>query len=44
MENYQTMVDALNDLKKRGFTLDFNLANGVLHNSEYTSGFKLIKE
>ncbi|MGV3706283.1 MAG: phosphoribosylpyrophosphate synthetase [Arcticibacter sp.] len=35
MENYQTMVDALNDLKKRGFTLDFNLANGVLHNSEH---------
>ena len=27
------MLDALNDLKERGFTLDFNLANGVLHNS-----------
>ena len=34
MENYESLVDALNDLKKRGFTLDFNLANGVLHNSE----------
>ena len=27
------MIEALNDLKERGFTLDFNLANGVLHNS-----------
>ncbi len=27
------MVEALNDLKQRGFTLDFNLANGTLHNS-----------
>ena len=33
MRNYQTMVEALADLKERGFTLDFNLANGVLHNS-----------
>ncbi|KAA8476262.1 hypothetical protein BDE36_1239 [Arcticibacter tournemirensis] len=33
MENYQTMVEALDGLKQRGFTLDFNLANGVLHNS-----------
>jgi len=33
MENYQTVVEALNDLKKRGFTLDFNLANGALHSS-----------
>ena len=32
--NYQTMVEALNDLKERGFTLDFNLANGILHNSD----------
>lgn len=28
------MVEALADLKQRGFTLDFNLANGVLHNSD----------
>ena len=34
MNSYTSMVDALEDLKKRGFTLDFNLANGVLHNSE----------
>lgn len=33
MENYQTLVDALNGLKQKGYTLDFNLANGVLHNS-----------
>lgn len=33
MENYQTMVEALEGLKKRGFTLDFNLANGALHNT-----------
>jgi len=33
MENYQTVVEALTDMKKRGFTLDFNLANGTLHNS-----------
>jgi len=34
MRDYETMVEALNDLKQRGFTLDFNLANGVLHNSD----------
>ncbi len=34
MENYQTMVEALNGLKEQGYTLDFNLANGILHNSE----------
>ncbi|WP_374165353.1 phosphoribosylpyrophosphate synthetase [Arcticibacter sp. MXS-1] len=33
MENYQTLVEALDGLKKQGYTLDFNLANGVLHNS-----------
>jgi hypothetical protein len=33
MKDYETMVDALNDLKERGFNLDFNLAQGVLHNS-----------
>ncbi|HEX8378382.1 MAG TPA: phosphoribosylpyrophosphate synthetase [Pedobacter sp.] len=33
MENYQTVVEALNGLKARGFTLDFNLANGALHNT-----------
>ena len=35
MENYQTVTEALQGLKQRGFTLDFNLANGTLHsNSE----------
>ena len=34
MENYQSMVDALNGLKSRGFSLDFNLVSGALHNSE----------
>lgn len=34
MRDYETMVEALADLKQRGFTLDFNLANGVLHNSD----------
>lgn len=34
MENYQTVVEALNGLKKRGFTLDFNLAKETLHNSD----------
>jgi hypothetical protein len=33
MENYSTVVEALNGLKARGFTLDFNLANGTLHSS-----------
>ena len=33
MENYQTVSEALTDLKNRGFKLDFNLANGVLHSS-----------
>ncbi|HCN84515.1 MAG TPA: phosphoribosylpyrophosphate synthetase [Sphingobacteriaceae bacterium] len=33
MKDYQTMVEALNDLKERGFNLDFNLAKGTLHNS-----------
>jgi hypothetical protein len=33
MEDYQTVVEALNGLKQRGFTLDFNLANDTLHSS-----------
>lgn len=33
MRDYGTMVEALNDLKQRGFTLDFNLAKDALHNS-----------
>lgn len=33
MENYSSLLEALNGLKARGFTLDFNLANGTLHNS-----------
>jgi hypothetical protein len=33
MKDYQTMVDALNDLKARGFNLDFNLVKGSLHNT-----------
>jgi hypothetical protein len=33
MENYSTVSEALAGLKTRGFNLDFNLANGVLHNS-----------
>lgn len=33
MENYQTVVEALNGLKERGYTLDFNLVSGSLHNS-----------
>lgn len=33
MENYQTVTEALAGLKSRGFNLDFNLANGVLHSS-----------
>lgn len=35
MRDYQTVVEALTDLKNRGFNLDFNLANGVLHNSDH---------
>lgn len=26
MENYETVVSALEDLKKRGYTIDFNIA------------------
>lgn len=26
MQTYENMVDALNDLKQRGYTIDFNLA------------------
>ncbi|MDF3076951.1 MAG: phosphoribosylpyrophosphate synthetase [Sphingobacteriaceae bacterium] len=33
MRDYGTMVEALNDLKQRGFTLDFNLTRDALHNS-----------
>ena len=33
MKYYQTMVEALEDLKDRGFVLDFNLTKGMLHNS-----------
>ncbi len=34
MRNYQTVVEALNDLKQRGFTLDFNLANSGVQNKQ----------
>lgn len=33
MNDYSSMIDALNDLKARGYTLDFNLAKDSLHNS-----------
>ncbi len=33
MEDYRTLVDALNGLKEKGYTLDFNLVNGNLQNS-----------
>jgi hypothetical protein len=30
MQSYDTLVEALDDLKKKGYTLDFNLANDRL--------------
>ena len=30
MKQFDNMVDALNDLKKRGYTLDFNLHQNVI--------------
>jgi len=30
MNSYDTLTEALNDLKKRGYTYDFNLKNSVL--------------
>lgn len=33
MEDYQTLLEALNGLKEKGYTLDFNLVNGNLQNS-----------
>lgn len=33
MENYESALEAMQDLKERGYTLDFNLANGTLHSS-----------
>ena len=33
MNDYRTLVDALNDLGSRGYTLDFNLTKDALHNS-----------
>ena len=33
MNNYRSMIDALNDLKARGYTVDFNLAKDSLHSS-----------
>jgi hypothetical protein len=36
MKDYQTMVEALNDLKARGYTLDFNLAKDRLTDSTKT--------
>jgi hypothetical protein len=35
MKDYRTMLDALNDLKSRGYTLDFNLAKDSLHSSTH---------
>ncbi len=29
--NYESMVDAINDLKSRGYTKDFNLENDGIH-------------
>jgi hypothetical protein len=40
MENYSSLLEALNGLKARGFTLDFNLANGTLHNSTQNINLK----
>ena len=36
MKDYVSMVDALNDLKSRGYTLDFNLAKDALYSSDKT--------
>lgn len=35
MKTYDTLLEALNDLKNRGYTLDFNLANDYLHCAEH---------
>ena len=40
MEHYSSLLEALNGLKARGFTLDFNLANGTLHNSTQNINLK----
>ena len=31
MQNYDSLLDALNDLKKRGYTEDFNLEQDSVH-------------
>lgn len=31
MNNYNSLLDALNDLKRRGYTLDFNLKPSAVH-------------
>lgn len=48
MHAYETMTDAINDLKKRGFTIDFNLSYDciVCHDTPITlmpSEFEIVE-
>jgi hypothetical protein len=48
MKAYDTLVEALNDLKKRGYTLDFNVLPDGLHCAErdirlYPEDFEIVE-
>ena len=40
MYSYNTLVEAINDLKKRGYTFDFNLQTDCIHCPEFNESFK----
>jgi len=40
MKSYNTLTEAVNDLKKRGFTLDFNLEETVITCKEHDLSLK----
>lgn len=43
MQSYDTMVEALNDLNKRGYKYDFNIVNNNLHCKSINQSFLLDK-
>lgn len=40
MKSYETMLDALNDLQKKGFTYDFNLRQDCIYCSSEQQSFQ----
>ncbi|MCB0586297.1 MAG: phosphoribosylpyrophosphate synthetase [Phaeodactylibacter sp.] len=40
MRNFENLVEAINALKKEGYTYDFNLLNDCIHCQELDKGFR----